>query len=200
MAKKLYKFTRPDNPFTVKVVEDITIKTNTLLGTFRDFTNEEKREYRRNDISSRLAAAVMKAHKKFKENDRCSFTSYADMFIVSEVKHYIRDNARVIEQERVTVSCDKRVDGDDGDAPSFVAGMSDPRERFENGVDRMDFAIILKVLRRQNRLYARVFSLRRKGYKLSEIAPIIGVPEWELYDIIWPATKEAVKRIYDFGL
>lgn len=195
---KIHKFARPSNPFTVKVVEDITIKTNTLLGTFKDFTNEEKREYRRNDISSRLAGAVMKAHRKFKPNDRCSYETYVDMFIVSEVKHYVRDNARVIEQERVTVSCDKRVDGDDGDAPSFVAGMSNPRDYVAESIDRLDFANIITMLKRENRLYARIFSLRRKGYKLSEIAPLIGVPEWELYDILWPATKEAVKRIYDF--
>ena len=50
-----------------------------------------------------------------------------------------------------------------------------------------------------NRLYARVFSLRRQGYKLSDIAPMIGVADWELYDVIWPATKDAVKKIYDYG-
>ena len=28
---------------------------------------------------------------------------------------------------------------------------------------------------------------------------MIGVADWELYDVIWPATKDAVKKIYDFG-
>ena len=197
MAKK-HKFVRPANPITVKVAEDINAKTHTLMGMFKDFTNEEKREYRRNDITSRLAGAVMKAYAKFKDNDRCSYETYADMFIVSEFKHYIRDYARVIEIESVTVSCDRPVNGDD-DAPSHVASMVETRNTVEQAIDRMDFADIIRALRRTNRLYARVFSLRRQGYKLSDIAPMIGVADWELYDVIWPATKEAVKKIYDYG-
>ena len=195
---KKHKFTRPANPITVKVAEDINAKTHTLMGMFKDFANEEKREYRRNDITSRLAGAVMKAHAKFKDNDRCSYETYADMFIVSEFKHYIRDYARVIEIESVTVSCDRPVNGDD-DAVTHVAGMAETRNTVEQAIDRMDFADIICILRRTNRLYARVFSLRRQGYKLSDIAPMIGVADWELYDVIWPATKDAVKKIYDFG-
>ena len=197
MTKK-YKHTRPSNPITVKLAEDITIKTNSLLGKFKDFGNEERREYRRNDITSRLAGAVMKAYAKFKDNDRCSYETYADMFIVSEVKHYIRDYVRVIKIKSKTRSCDAPINGDD-DAPSHVAAMVETRNTVELAIDRMDFADIIKILRRTNRVYARVFSLRRQGYKLSDIAPMIGVADWELYDVIWPATKDAVKKIYDFS-
>ena len=56
-----------------------------------------------------------------------------------------------------------------------------------------------ELLEKQNPLYARIFSLRREGYKLAEIHEIIGVPDWELYDILWPAVKDAVRRIYDHG-
>ena len=201
MARKKQKkwFTRPVNPLTDKVVEDIEIKLNILMGKFKDFANGERREYRRNDIYTRLVGAVMKAHKKFRDNDRCSFDTYADIFIVSEVKHYVRDNARVIEEERVTVSCDRRVDDDDGDASSFVAGMEDPRDRFAEGILKFDFDVITEMLAKQNPVYATIFSLRREGYKLCEIHPLLGVPDWELYDILWPAVKDAVRRIYDHG-
>ncbi len=198
VARK-HKFTRPDNPLTDKVVEDIEIKINTLLGRFKDYGNGERHDHRRHDIHTRLVGAVMKAYAKFKNNDRCSFDSYADMFITSEAKHYIRDNVRIVKQERVTVSCDRKVDGSDEDAPTFVDGFADPRDRFAEGLLRFDFDVVTELLEKQNPLYARIFSLRREGYKLSEIHGIIGVPDWELYDILWPAVKDAVRRIYDHG-
>ena len=198
VARK-HKFTRPDNPLTDKVVEDIEIKINMLLGRFKDYGNRERHDHRRHDIHTRLVGAVMKAYAKFKDNDRCSFDSYADMFITSEVKHYIRDNVRIVKQERVTVSCDRKVDGNDEDAPTFVDGFADPHDRFAEGLLKFDFDVVTELLEKQNPLYARIFSLRREGYKLAEIHEIIGVPDWELYDILWPAVKDAVRRIYDHG-
>lgn len=197
--KKEHRFTRPDNPLTNKVVKNIEIKLNTLMGKFKDFANGGRREYRRNDIYTRLVGAVMKAHRKFSPNDKCSFDTYADIFISSEVKHYVRDNARVIKEERVTVSCDRSVDDNDEDAPTFVDGFVDPRDRFAEGIVNLDFDIVTKMLEEQNPICARIFSLRREGYKLCEIHPIIGVPKWKLYDILWPATVNAVRRIYDHG-
>ena len=198
---KKHKHTRPDTPLTQKGVKDIRIKLNTLMGMFKDFANGERREHRRNDIYTRLVGAVMKAYKKFKDNDRCSFESYADLFLASEVKHYIRDYVRILKQENVTVSCDRKIDGsdEDDDAPTFVDRFADPRDRFAESLLKFDLDEVAGLLEKQNPLYARIFSLRREGYKLSEIHEIIGVPDWELYDILWPAVKDAVRRIYDHG-
>ena len=64
--KKKYRFTRPNNPLTDKVVEDIEIKINMILGRFKDYGNGERHDYRRNDIHTRLVGAVMKAYAKFR--------------------------------------------------------------------------------------------------------------------------------------
>ena len=197
--KKKHRFSRPDNPFTAEVMDDIEAKVNVALAKFKVLANEEKKQSRRHEVTSRLKAAVMKAHKKFKPNSRCSFPSFADVFISRELCHCLRHLACVVEQENVTVSCDRKVDGSDEDAPTFVDGFADPRDRFAEGLLRFDFDVVTELLEKQNPLYARIFSLRREGYKLSEIHGIIGVPDWELYDILWPAVKDAVRRIYDHG-
>ena len=31
------------------------------------------------------------------------------------------------------------------------------------------------------------------------IAAILGVPEWEMNDILWPAVRDAAREIYDHG-
>ena len=198
MARK-HKFTRPDNPFTTEVLDDIEAKVNVAMTKFRVLANEEKRQSRRHEVTSRLKAAVMKAHGKFKPNNRCSFPSYADVFIVRELGHCLRHLAYVVEQENATVSCDRKISGSDEDAPTFVAGLPDPRDHFAEGLLKFDFDIVERMLKEQNPVYARIFSLRREGYKLCEIHPIIGVPQWMLYDILWPATVNAVRRIYDHG-
>lgn len=193
---QIHKHNRPANPFTDKVLKDIEIKTNTLLGIFKDFGNEEKREHRRNEIIGRFHEEVMKAHAKFKPNNRCSYDSYASMFLASAMKHAIRDFGRVIEIEVATVSADCRLDDDDDEAPTFAAKICDPVNRFENEITRFDFESVVEVLKRRNPLYANIFELRRDGYSLKEIAPMLNVPDWELYDILWPAVKESVKEIY----
>lgn len=198
MARK-HKFTRPDNPFTSEVLDDIEAKVNVAMAKFKVLANEEKRQSRRHEVSSRLKAAVMKAHGKSKPNNRCSFASYADVFIVRELGHCLRHLAYVVEQESMTMSCDRKIDGGDEDAPTFVDGFVDPRDRFAEVIVNLDFDIVTKMLEEQNPIYARIFSLRREGYKLCEIHPIIGVSEWMLYDILWPATVNAVRRIYDHG-
>ena len=196
MAKR-HKHTRPDNPLTDKVVEDIEIKVNTLLRKFKDFGNGEKHDHRRHDIHMRLVGAVMKAYEKFVDNDRCSFESFADRFIAFEARHYVRDNIRVVREENATVSCDRRIDASDDESPSYVDGFADPRDRFEEGLLKFDIDIVAELLRRKNPVYATIFSLRRQGYSLAEIYPMLGIPKWELYDIMWPAVKDAVRRIYD---
>ena len=200
MARK-HKHMRPDNPLTAGVLKDIKIKINVLLHRFKDYGNGERHDHRRHDIHTRLVGAVMRAYAKFKDNDRCSFESYAALFLKSEVKHYIRENVRIAKQESATVSCDRKIDGGDGDddAPTFVDCFADPRDRFAEGLLSFDFDIISAMLEKENPLYARIFALRREGYKLAEIYPVLGVPDWELYDILWPAVKDAVRRIYDHG-
>lgn len=193
------KFTRPEDPLTPKMVESINAKTNRLLGMFKDFANDERREYRRHDITTRLVGAVMKAHAKFQENDSCSFESFADVFVSREAKHYARDIHHVIKQERATVSGDNPVDSGDDDSPSHIDGMAHPRDYVAESLDRCDFETVAEMLARLNPLYARVFTLRYEGYKLAEIHAIIGVPDWQLYDVLWPATREAVRKIYNFG-
>jgi len=198
MAKK-HKFTRPDNPFTDKVMDDIEAKANVVMARFKVVGNEEKRQSRRNEIIGRLKAAVMKAAKKFTANDSCSFSSFAGRFIVREVSHCLRHYAYVVGKENATLSCDRKIIGNDEDAPSFVDGLPDPRDRFADGLLAFDFDIVTKLLKEQNPVYATVFALRREGYSLAEIYPMLGIPKWELYDIVWPAVKNAVRRIYDHG-
>ncbi len=196
---KKTKFTRPDNPFVKEVMDDIEAKVNVVMAKFKVLANEEKRQSRRHEIAGRLKAAVMKAHKKFKPNNRCSFPSYADVFISRELCHCLRHLAYVVEQENATVSCDRKIAGNDEDAPTFVAGLPDPRDRFAEGLLNFDFDNVTMLLEKQNPIYATIFSLRREGYSLAEIYPMLGIAKWELYDIIWPAVKNAVRQIYDHG-
>jgi hypothetical protein len=118
------------------------------------------------------------------------------MFLASAMKHAIRDFGRVIQIEVATVSADRHIDTNDSESPTFAATFCDPVNRFENDIARFDFDAVVEILKSRNHLYANIFELRRDGYSLKEIAPILNVPEWELYDILWPAVKEAVKAIY----
>lgn len=201
MAKRKQEkwYTRPDDPFTAEVLDDIDAKTNVVMAKFKVFANEEKRQSRRNEIIGRFKSAVMKAHKKFIPNSRCSFPSYVDKFLVGELRHCLRHLAYVVAKENATVSCDRRIAGDEDDAPTFVAGLVDPHDRFEEGILKFDFDIITKMLKERNPLYAAIFTLRREGYKFKDIAPMLGVPEWELNDILWPAVRDAAREIYDHG-
>ena len=197
--KKKHKFTRPDNPFTDKVLDDIEAKANKVMAKFKVLANEEKRQSRRHEIIGRLKTVVMKAYQKFRPNDNCSFSSFADRFLVLEVRHCLRHYAYIVAKENATVSCDRKLDGNDEEAPSFVDSFADPRDRFSEGLLTFDFDIVTKLLKKQNPVYATVFELRREGYSLAEIYPMLGIPKWELYDIVWPAVKNAVRRIYDYG-
>ena len=105
----------------------------------------------------------------------------------------------MVAKENATVSCDRRIAGDEDDAPTFVAGLVDPHDRFEEGILKFDFDIITKMLKERNPLYAAIFTLRREGCKFKDIAPMLGVPEWELNDILWPAVRDAAREIYDHG-
>ena len=100
---KKHRFTRPDNPFTAEVMDDIEAKVNVAMAKFKVLANEEKKQSRRHEVTSRLKAAVMKAHRKFKPNNRCSFPSFADVFISRELCHCLRHLACVVEKENVTV-------------------------------------------------------------------------------------------------
>ncbi len=201
MAKRKQKkwYARPDDPFTAEVLDDIEAKTNVVMARFKVLANEEKRQSRRNEIIGRFKSAVMKAYGKFKPNGRCSFPSFADVFISRELGHCLRHLAYVVAKENATVSCDRRIAGDDDDAPTFVAGLVDPHDRFEEGIVRFDFDIVTEMLKERNPLYAAIFTLRREGYKFKDIAPMLGVPEWELNDILWPAVRDAAREIYDHG-
>lgn len=197
--KKKHRFTRPDNPFTKEVMDDIEAKTNVAMAKFKVLANEEKRQSRRNEIIGRFKSAVMKAHGKFKPNSRCSFQSFADVFISRELCHCLRHFAYIVAKENATVSCDRKIDGGDEDAPTFVDGLADPRDRFAENLLKFDLDIVTRLLKKQNPVYAAVFELRREGYSLAEIIPILGIAKWELYDILWPAVKDAVRKIYDHG-
>ena len=201
MAKRKQKkwYTRPDDPFTAEVLDDIAAKTNVVMARFKVLANEEKRQSRRNEIIGRFKSAVMKAHGKFMPNSRCSFPSYADKFLVGELRHCLRHLAYVVAKENATVSCDRRIDGDEDDAPTFVAGLADPRDRFEEGIVKFDFDVVTEMLEKRNPLYASIFTLRREGCKFKDIAAILGVPEWEMNDILWPAVRDAAREIYDHG-
>jgi DNA-directed RNA polymerase specialized sigma24 family protein len=180
-------------------LDDIAAKTNVVMARFKVLANEEKRQSRRNEIIGRFKSAVMKAHGKFMPNSRCSFSTYADKFLVGELRHCLRHLAYVVAKENATVSCDRRIDGDEDDAPTFVAGLADPRDRFEEGIVKFDFDVVTEMLEKRNPLYASIFTLRRQGCKFKDIAAILGVPEWEMNDILWPAVRDAAREIYDHG-
>ncbi len=56
MAKRKQKkwYTRPDDPFTAEVLDDIAAKTNVVMARFKVLANEEKRQSRRNEIIGRF--------------------------------------------------------------------------------------------------------------------------------------------------
>ena len=151
MAKRKQKkwYTRPDDPFTAEVLDDIAAKTNVVMARFKVLANEEKRQSRRNEIIGRFKSAVMKAHKKFIPNSRCSFPSYVDKFLVGELRHCLRHLAYVVAKENATVSCDRRIAGDEDDAPTFVAGLVDPHDRFEEGILKFDFDVVTEMLEKE---------------------------------------------------
>lgn len=187
------KFTRPSNPFTDKIVKNITIKTNSVLGKFPTLAD---RDGLCSDISSRLTSAVMKAYAKFKDNDKCSYESFVNRCLDFEVKHCIRDYGRRIHEMGLMATNVYRND-EDGEH-SFLEDVEDPHNFLEESIDRLDFADIISILQRKNSIYARIFTLRHEGFSLSEIATMQGIDGWELYDILWPAICAEVKNIYNF--
>lgn len=195
---KTPKNPRPATPFTPKVLENIEAKTNKLLGTFKVFKNKEKLESRRTDIVGRFKAEVMKAYAKFKPNDRCTFESYVDLYLASAAKHFVRDFSRQLGIELATLSGDTPVDGEDGDSPTYLSTMEDPAAARAGEFAAFDVAEVIEELRRRSPRYATIMELLLEGRKLSEIHKLIGVPDWELYDDLWPAAKAAFREIYEF--
>ena len=189
---------RPATPFTPKVLENIEAKANKLLSTFKVFKNKEKEISRRNDIVGRLKAEVMKAYAKFRPNDRCSYESYVDMYLASAGKHFVRDFVRQLGIERATLPGDAPVDGEDGESPTFLSAMEDPAATRAGQFTAFDVAEVIEELRRRSPRYATIMELHLEGRKFSEIHKILGVPDWELYDNLWPAAKAAFREIYEF--
>ena len=186
---------RPENPFTPKVMECIRVNTEKILKRFNDFANTEKRENRRGEITSRLNGAVMKAHEKFSPDRGCSFDTFADLFIVREASHYVRDAGRALKKERATVSGDARIDDTDDDSPSYLDGLASNRDHVAEMRAKMDYMTLLAVLRQKNPVYVKVIRLVRDGYKFSEIHRLTGIEEWRIYDVIWPAIKTIARQI-----
>ena len=190
-----HRYARPETPMTPGVSGNIETKIRILCRKFRDF-DEEKREDRAGEIRSRLAGAVMIAYGKFRENDTCSWESNADRAIRWEIGHIVHDFVARIKRERVTVSGDEPVPGEDDDPVSFTDCRADGRDYLEEAIDRFDMAEALEILERRHPRCASVVRLRLEGYKLSEIMKIGGFQKWELYDVVWPAAIAELKKIY----
>lgn len=193
MAKQ-FKYTRPENPFTSKVLVNLEAKAFKLVGTFKDFFNEEKRQSRYNDIIGRFHEEVMKAHRKFQANDRCSYESFVDMFLESARKHYIREQVDVIKKEAKTTSGDKRLHPEDGDQDKKTLFMVlvENRDSIGEAIANYDFREIIARIRPKYPVCARILELRREGYDLTAIAAKLGMDYRRLYDVMWPKAK----RIY----
>ena len=199
MQKKEYKHTRPSHPFPEAVLVNIDARANILLGTFKDFTNDERRESRRNEIVGRFHEEVMKAHRKFRDNDRCSYESYVNMFLESAMKHYVRHEASVLEKERVTVSADIKLDPSDRDSPTFASSIPDSDESLIGAIADFDYREIVAMMRTHYPVCARILELHREGYRLSEIRPLVGISEDRLYDVMWPKAKRIFVRLHNFS-
>jgi len=195
--KTTRKYTKPSTPLTEKVWTNINAKTNSLLRVFRDFGNKELHVWRRNDATGRLAGAAAQAYAKFCDNDTCSFDGFANIFILSEYRHCIRDYWREIARSRATVSCDVQI-FDDGEVVTFKDKIADARDRNGDDVLRHDIDEALAKIRRTDRRLADALGLYRDGYKLNEIASRLSVGEREFYDVIWPDAKSALRRILEF--
>ncbi len=189
------KHVRPDNPFTPRVMQCIRVNVNRIIKKFDDFANEEKRENRRGEITSRLNGAVMKAHQKFDPDRGFEFETFAERFIVREASHYVRDTGRALKKERVTFSGDVRVNEDDEESPSYIEGFASRRDHAAEMRAKTDYAMLLAELKRRNPVYVEVIGLVRDGYKFSEIHRKTGIEEWRLYDSIWPAIKAIAREM-----
>lgn len=189
------KHVRPENPFTPKVMQCIRVNVNRILKKFDDFANEEKRENRRGEITSRLNGAVMKAHQKFDPGRGFEFETFAERFIVREASHYVRDTGRALKKERVTVSGDVRINDDDDESPSYLDGIASQRDHAAEMRAKMDYAMLIAELKRRNPVYVEVIELVRDGYKFSEIHRLTGIEEWRLYENIWPSIKAIAREM-----
>lgn len=199
MAKIQYKFARPATPFTDKVLDEITAKTNLLLRKFRDFDNPERQESDKHEIMGRFHEEVMKAYGKFKDNDKCSYESYASIFLNTAVKHYIRDRVRLLKIEKATVSGDTPIDSSDEESPTRLSTYADPTERILDELLDFDYREIVALMRDKYPICARILELRRDGYQLNEMDTILGIPQKRLYNVLWPKAKQLFIYVLNFS-
>src|SRR5574344_123042 len=193
------KFTKPSTPLTEAIWKKINAKTYSLVKTFKDFANEDKRKRRIDDLNGRFAGAVMKAYAKFIDNDTCSFESYAEIFLDSELKHCIRDYAREIERERQTLSLDVKIsDEGEGETVTFADVLPDSRDMLSESLDRSDINEAIVIVRMRDRRWAKALELFLLGYKLNEIAEELRITEREFYRVVWPAAKAAMRNVLEF--
>lgn len=187
---------KPETAFTEKVITKVDAKTHLLLRRFSRLCPAEDTESRKTTIRGYLLKAVMDAYSKYDPSRGSAYESYVELHLSSAAKHYIRDYSLVLAKERMTESLDALIDADNDRSRDFLSSLAERRDALQERLDRWDMDEVTERLRQMNPLFARVFALRRDDYSLSEIAEMLGVPGWEMYEVVWPAVKKAVRRIY----
>ena len=138
----------------------------------------------------------MDAYSKYDPSRGSAYESYVELHLSSAAKHYVRDDSIVLAKERMTESLDALIDADNDRSRDFLSSLAERRDALQERLDRWDMDEVTERLRQENPLFARVFALRRDDHSLSEIAEMLGVPGWEMYEVVWPAVKKAARRIY----
>lgn len=187
---------KPETAFTEKVITKVDAKTHLLLRRFSRLCPAEDTESRKTTIRGYLLKAVMDAYSKYDPSRGSAYESYVELHLSSAAKHYIRDYSLVLAKERMTESLDALIDADNDRSRDFLSSLAERRDALQERLDRWDMDEVTERLRQENPLFARVFALRRDDYSLSEIAEMLGVPGWEMYEVVWPAVKKAARRIY----
>lgn len=187
---------KPETAFTEKVITKVDAKTHLLLRRFSRLCPAEDTESRKTTIRGYLLKAVMDAYSKYDPSRGSAYESYVELHLSSAAKHYIRDYSLVLAKERMTESLDALIDADNDRSRDFLSSLAERRDALLERLDRWDMDEVTERLRQENPLFARVFALRRDDYSLSEIAEMLGVPGWEMYEVVWPAVKKAARRIY----
>ena len=187
---------KPETAFTEKVITKVDAKTHLLLRRFSRICPAEDTESRKTTIRGYLLKAVMDAYSKYDPSRGSAYESYVELHLSSAAKHYVRDYSIVLAKERMTESLDALIDADNDRSRDFLSSLAERRDALQERLDRWDMDEVTERLRQENPLFARVFALRRDDHSLSEIAEMLGVPCWEMYEVVWPAVKKAARRIY----
>lgn len=196
---KNQNYTRPPSPLTPKVKKNIRAKVNALYRTYRDVSNREKTAAARKDLTVRLTMAALKAYEKYGQKcRRASYETFAAGFIKNEIKKYLADRARQIDEHKCTLSGDQLVrEPHDSEAASlFDLTPAKRGTSLREDLMRFDIFECLRILALSRPLLARVLFLWMKNYSAAEIATFLKVSRTTVENKYIPRARAAFKKIY----